>query len=128
MRSFSSLMLTLAKLLLLVTVTGIADKALAQCIAQIVKDRGVQNSTQLTQINCSKAGISSLKGIGQFTQLAYLDVSYNRIYDTTPLLGLSKLSQVKLKGNKQLNCAYVKELLKSIGKVEAPQCVALQSL
>jgi Leucine-rich repeat (LRR) protein len=78
----------------------IDDPALADCLRQTIADGKVTAPEQLTVLACSHAGISSLKGLEQFTGLTRIKLDSNRIDDISPLLALELLEVVLLDGNR----------------------------
>jgi Leucine-rich repeat (LRR) protein len=79
---------------------SIPDEALRKCVAQHVGDGGMTTAGQLTELNCSHAGVSSLEGIEAFTALNRLKLSSNTITDIGPLAPLANLADVYLEGNR----------------------------
>ncbi len=77
----------------------IPDEAFRECIKQHVGDGAMTNASQLTELNCSHAGVTSLEGIEVFTALARLKLSSNAITDVGPLAPLAQLSDIYLDGN-----------------------------
>ena len=86
------------------TIEGL-DIALATAIR---KELDITDSTQpitiqdmeaLTSLTAYRLGISSLKGLEHATNLTELYVSYNRIWDISPLRGLTNLTKLRLSGN-----------------------------
>lgn len=59
----------------------------------------IQDMEALTSLTAYRLGISSLKGLEHATNLTGLYVSYNRIWDISPLRGLTKLTKLRLAGN-----------------------------
>jgi len=78
---------------------SVPDKALEECMTQHIRDRSATNVSQLEEINCSHAGVSSLEGIQTFTEIFRLKLSDNAIADLGPLASLTKLKELHLKGN-----------------------------
>lgn len=104
----------------------IPDSALRECVKQHVRDGSMTAAGQLTELNCSHAGIAKLAGLEVFSGLQRLKLSSNAISDLTaladmtellellldgnqlrslaPLRGLGELSFLSLQGNPALNC------------------------
>ncbi len=104
----------------------IPDPALRECVKQHVRDGSMTAAAQLSDLNCSHAGIKSLAGLETFHSLQRLKLSSNALSDLaplaarsgllelqldgnqlrslTPLRGLSELSYLSLLGNPALNC------------------------
>lgn len=78
---------------------AISDPALAECIAQTLKDQKLAAAAQLQQLACTSAGVASLAGIGAYPMLRQLKLSDNRITDLTPLTTLSQLTHLWLDQN-----------------------------
>ena len=79
---------------------AVADAALADCLAQHISDGEITAAAQLTDLNCSHAGISDLSGIEVFAGLLRLKLSNNRIGDLSALEGLTALRELQLDGNR----------------------------
>ena len=104
----------------------VADQALHDCIAQTIADQAISAASQLTDLNCSNAGIADLDGLAQFsgllklrlssnavrnlvevaslTSLQELYLDNNRVVDPVPLYKLAALRFVDLSGNADLQC------------------------
>ena len=102
------------------------DAALQQCLEQAVIDGKITSASELTTLNCSHAGVTSLEGLQLFTAISRLKLSSNnirtiaplaaltilevlhldsnQIVDTTPLLDLPALQELNLAQNPQLLC------------------------
>jgi Leucine-rich repeat (LRR) protein len=105
----------------------IDDGALNECVKQTVLDGSITAAAQLTELNCSHAGVSTLLGIEVFSHIERLKLSNNSITDLAPLAtlarlqvlhveenqirslmplrGLADLSQLNVRGNPTLICA-----------------------
>ncbi|MFT6957642.1 MAG: Leucine-rich repeat (LRR) protein [Halieaceae bacterium] len=81
----------------------IADTALNDCIKQAIVDKKITSAAQLSVLNCSHAGISSLAGIETFTGLSQLKLSSNQFADLSHLAPLSSLEDVYLDNNEIIN-------------------------
>ncbi len=100
----------------------VADRALGDCIAQTIADQQVTRVEELTSLTCSHAGIQDLGGIEQFSRLALVNLSDNRLRDIAPLLYLPNLDVVDLSGNPDLSCGQVESLGKDVsGRVIGPE-------
>jgi len=121
---------------------SIDDHALFICVQQTIEDERITDAEQLKALNCSHAGISSLKGLARFTQLEslnvgnnsisdvrvlqdnarlkQLDLRNNRLQSVEVLLAMPNLEIVRLGGNTALNCANATALAKLVSKTELP--------
>lgn len=120
------------------------DPALHDCVQQTIEDQEVTQATQLTQLNCSSAGIESLEGLATFnalqaislndnqleqvdalkalTRLEILLLRDNEISSATPMLSLLRLKELDLRGNGTLGCGDAQQLAQhSEGKVRLPE-------
>ena len=108
------------------TVSGIEDPALAACLTQSLLDIDARSATDLVALNCSDAGIQSLAGLEQFTQIQSMKLSSNNIrnllvlerltvlrqlwldnndvVDPIPILRMTDLKELNLAGNARLQC------------------------
>jgi hypothetical protein len=96
----------------------VADEALRNCLTQTIADNAISAASQLTDLNCSNAGIADLDGLAQFsgllklrlssnavrTSLQELYLDNNRIVDPVPLYKLPALNFVDLSRNLDLQC------------------------
>ena len=80
-------------------VSGIEDPALAACLAQSLLDIDARAATDLVALNCSDAGIQSLAGLEQFTQIQSMKLSSNDIRNLLVLERLTALNQLWLDSN-----------------------------
>lgn len=122
----------------------LVDSALHDCVQQTIEDRQITQASQLTQLNCSSAGIETLEGISAFPALraislkdnAITDLSYlkplsrleillledNDVKSAAPLLTLLRLEELELSGNTSLACGDAQQLKdNSEGEVTLPQ-------
>ena len=110
----------------LFTVRGVKDSALTACLTQSLLDVDARIATDLVSLNCSDAGIESLTGLEQFTQIQSLKLSGNDIrnllvlerltalkllwldnndvVDPIPVLRMTGLKELNLAGNPSLQC------------------------
>ncbi|MDG2460805.1 MAG: leucine-rich repeat domain-containing protein [Luminiphilus sp.] len=80
-------------------VEAVADKALENCLQQTLVDQRLTETSDLTALNCSDAGIRSLAGIEQFAQIRSLKLSGNGIRNLVVLERLERLEQLWLDAN-----------------------------
>jgi len=85
------------------TVSGVEDTALAQCLQQTLNDAKATTLTDLTSLNCSHGGITTLAGLAQFTGLKSLKLSGNHIRNLLVLERLVKLEALWLDNNKVID-------------------------
>lgn len=119
----------------------IDDSQLADCVEQTIYDLHATRIEEITQLNCSNAGISSLSGLGKFYELKALNLadnklsniselsklgrlhtlvlSNNQIGDAAPLLHLLHLQDLQLEKNPQLNCAPIAQLINNLKPLNA---------
>ncbi len=93
----------------------IPDAALDNCVKQAIIDNNVTSPNQLTQLNCSSAGIEKLAGLEIFTGLSHINFNQNNLVEIKPLLFLQHLVIVNLEKNKRLYCADAQLLAKQVG-------------
>ncbi|WP_438951831.1 hypothetical protein [Porticoccus sp.] len=100
----------------------IPDPALAVCVEQAIKDLLVTSANQLSQLNCSNAGITDLSGLEIFTGLTFVNLAQNRLTTIKPLLYLPKLDSISLEGNSSLDCLDGERLKEQIeGQTKLPK-------
>ena len=80
-------------------VSGIEDPALAACLSQSLLDIDARIATDLLALNCSDAGIQSLVGLEQYTQIQSMKLSSNDIRNLLVLARLTALNQLWLDNN-----------------------------
>ncbi|HAD08344.1 MAG TPA: hypothetical protein DCF62_02575 [Porticoccaceae bacterium] len=80
------------------------DPALNQCVTETIRNRKIQQLSQLTDLRCPDAGIRILDGLEAFTSITVLDLSFNKILSVEALTGLKQLRQLNLKGSSMLDC------------------------
>lgn len=80
-------------------VDGIDDAALAGCLQQTVSDLAADGAEEVITLNCSNAGIQSLSGLEQFTQIRTMKLSGNSIRNLLELERLPQLEQLLLDQN-----------------------------
>lgn len=76
------------------------DPRLRTCLDQMIKDGKVTAFTQLTQLICSHAGVTSLKGIEAFPNLQRVNLEHNQLTTLQPLQHLSQLQVLKVNNNR----------------------------
>ncbi len=81
----------------------VADTALRECLAQTIADRGISTISQLTDLNCSNAGIADLDGLARFQGLLYLRLSSNAIRNLVELESLASLQELYLDNNRVID-------------------------
>ena len=113
-------------------VSGVEDPALTACLTQILRDIDARMATDLISLNCSDAGIKSLAGLEQFTQIQSMKLNSNDIrnllvlerltalnqvwldnndiVDPIPVLRMSHLKELNLAGNARLQCPDPKDV------------------
>ncbi|MFV0275668.1 MAG: hypothetical protein ACK5HY_00550 [Parahaliea sp.] len=113
---------------------AVDDPALQQCLEQAIDSNRISRASQLQELSCRDAGISTLSGLGTFSALRRIDVSGNRIgqigelaelgsleevylvdnqiVDPLPLADLQALNSVDLAGNHVLRCPDRQALLR----------------
>lgn len=120
----------------------LADSKLHDCVEQTIYDQHITKAEDLTRLDCSNAGITSLMGletffalkelslannqlttidtIGQLGRLEKLILGNNNIRNAAPLLHLLHLKQLDVKNNTQMGCKDLKQLTKNLAgqKVE----------
>ena len=114
------------------TVSGVKDSALTACLTQSLLDIDARMATDLVSLNCSDAGIESLTGLEQFTQIQSMKLSSNEIrnllvlekltvlkqlwldnndvVDPIPVLRMTGLKELNLAGNPHLQCPTPKDV------------------
>ena len=134
----------------LLTKMGVADRALNDCMQQIVKDMKITAIEQLTNLACTNAGIETLVGLERFYKLEILmmndnsiaDISLlnelsalktvalanNKITTVSRLSDLSYLQTVNLAGNTQLDCETTKVLSTIVDNLSLPEHCISQNL
>ncbi len=88
------------------------DTALHDCVQQTIEDQRITEASQLTQLNCSSAGIETLKGLSAFPALRALSLKDNEITDLSPLKPLSRLEILLLEDNDIRSAAPLLTLLR----------------
>ena len=81
----------------------VPDAPLRDCLKQHIADASVTAADQLTELNCSHAGVASLEGLQVFTRLVRLKLSNNAIDSVVPLANTVGLKELYLDGNQLRN-------------------------
>jgi Leucine-rich repeat (LRR) protein len=120
------------------------DQGLRSCIERAINDGVVSAPQQLTNLDCSFAGIESLDGLAIFTDLKTLRLSANKvsnlvelskmaaleevylddnlIVDPAPLFKLPALRKVDLSGNSNLQCPKTGRFEKPVALILPRHC------
>lgn len=77
----------------------IADAALNDCVTQTLFDEKITRAEDLTQLNCSNAGVKSLTGLSKFFALTAVNLSENTLNDIDELGKLGRLEVLLLNKN-----------------------------
>lgn len=83
----------------------IADANLRQCIEEIGAKETIHQN-----LNCSRRGITSLRGIEQFQDLRMLDLSHNQLSNIDELSQLSRLSSLYINDNQIYDLSALEKL------------------
>lgn len=89
----------------------LADTQLRDCVEQTIIDLQITRAEDLTQLNCSNAGIKSLAGLDKFFALKELNLADNQLTDISEIGKLGRLEKVVLTNNKIKNPAPLLQLL-----------------
>lgn len=77
----------------------LADTKLKDCVEQTITDSNITKAEDLTRLNCSNAGISSLEGLDKFFALTELNLANNRLTNINTLTKLGRLEVLVLENN-----------------------------
>src|SRR5690554_1190122 len=77
----------------------IADQFLARCVEQTILDNAVHQASELIRLNCSSAGIQSLRGLETFSGLEEINLAHNSLQAVAELAQLPRLQVVILRDN-----------------------------
>lgn len=88
----------------------IPDKALRGCIEQSISNNSISAAAQLSSLDCSNTGVSSLVGLSTFTGIQELWLSYNTIVDLTELGSLSVLQTLYVDHNQVVDAVPLYQL------------------
>ncbi len=75
------------------------DPRLKDCLDQTIKDLQATDIAQVTQLICSHAGLSSLKGLETFYNIQQLNLGNNQLTELESIKYLSKLEILLLNDN-----------------------------
>lgn len=89
----------------------LADAKLNDCVEQTIYDLHITKAEDLTRLNCSNAGITSLDGLDKFFALTELNLANNRLTDIGVLAKLGRLEVLMLNNNQIKNPAPLLNLL-----------------
>ena len=89
----------------------LADAQLHDCVEQTIYDLHITSAEELTRLNCSNAGITSLVGIDKFFALKELNLANNQLADISEVGQLGRLEKLVLTNNKISNPAPLLNLL-----------------
>lgn len=89
----------------------LADTQLRDCVEKTIIDLQITRAEDLTQLNCSNAGIKSLAGLDKFFALKELNLADNQLTDISEIGKLGRLEKVVLTNNKIKNPAPLLHLL-----------------
>ena len=89
----------------------IADQRLFDCVQQTIYDAKITRAEDLTKLNCSNAGITSLAGLEKFFALKELNLADNKIVEISTLGAMGRLEILKLNNNNIKNPAPLLHLL-----------------
>lgn len=78
---------------------NLPDEALRNCVTQTIADAGITAVSQLTDLNCSSAGITNLDGLARFSALLNLRLSSNAVRNLVELESLASLQELYLDHN-----------------------------
>lgn len=89
----------------------LADAKLKDCVEQTIYDLHITKAEDLTRLNCSNAGITSVEGLDKFFALTELNLANNRLTDIGGIAKLGRLEVLILKNNQIKNPAPLLNLL-----------------
>lgn len=116
----------------LFTEFSLTDAALHDCVRQTVEYQKASSASQLTTLNCSGAGITTLAGLHTFSQITHLKLSTNKISSLEQLASLTKLQVLHIDENQleDISALSLLPALKSVGLKKNPalDCSAVLSL
>jgi internalin A len=87
-----------------------ADEALQNCVAQHIERSSISHAGDLTDLNCSQAGITSIDGLQTFHGLRGIKLSHNRIRSIQALTDLKHLSELYVDDNHLRNVAVLNRM------------------
>ena len=88
----------------------VPDEALRSCLQQHIADGSITAAEQLTDLNCSHAGVTGLEGLQAFPLLVRLKLSNNAIEDLAPIADMIALRELYLDGNRLRNVVPLRDL------------------
>jgi hypothetical protein len=89
----------------------LTDARLQDCVEQTIYDLHITSAEELTRLNCSNAGITSLVGLDKFFAMKELNLADNQIADISQIAQLGRLEKLVLTNNKINNPAPLLNLL-----------------
>ena len=89
----------------------IADSHLGACIEQTIIDNKITKASELKQLNCSNAGITTLAGLETFSSIEELNLAENAITSASPLTKLGMLQVLILRKNNLTSAEPLLQLL-----------------
>lgn len=75
------------------------DEGLNHCLGRAISHGGISAASQLSDLNCSNAGIADLAGLTTFRDLLKLKLSGNSVVDVEEISSLQVLQELYLDGN-----------------------------
>lgn len=103
------------------------DNALRQCVLDKAIDAGLTYTGELNNIICNSLGITSLKGMGEFTNVVALTFNDNLIDNLGPLRNLLELRGLTINNNK-IKDFYALDHLGELRLIEAQNNVELKNI
>lgn len=88
----------------------VTDDALRRCLQQAIERNAISAASQLSRLDCTGAGVSSLIGLSTFTEIERLRLSSNAITDLTELRALTVLQELYLDNNQVIDAVPLYEL------------------
>jgi len=82
------------------TTIRVADPGLQSCINVLMREREITDFTTIEVLACPGLEIASLAGIGQLTNLRFIDLAGNELVNLDGLQYLQRLSSVNAPNNK----------------------------
>ena len=79
---------------------SLPDRALQDCVQQAIQDQSITQAADLKDLNCSKAGIADVSGLGAFPELRRLGLDGNAIASVAALGALKHLELLQLRDNR----------------------------
>lgn len=88
----------------------IPDAALRDCVTRAIAADRVTSASQLYNLSCTKAGISTLNGLSTFSEIEHLRLSGNDIEDISEIASLTTLQELHLDNNRVVKPAPLYQL------------------